>query len=121
MGRLNIFVGSGRTNCWGCRSQSNVCNGPIFVVDTVFDEDVADAAFLSAATLAEEVMARGSLKLRPLANAGTTDLRTWWETVRQVFPEVCPGDMPPNVIDRTSCLGSSIPSLGRVRSAHSIS
>ena len=30
-----MFVGSGRAICWGRRSWSNVCSGPIFGVDTV--------------------------------------------------------------------------------------
>ena len=30
-----MFVGSGRVICWGRRSWSNVCSGPIFGVDTV--------------------------------------------------------------------------------------
>ena len=34
-GRLNMFVGSGRVVCWGRRSWSNVCSGPIFGAATV--------------------------------------------------------------------------------------
>ena len=38
LGRLNIFVGPGSAICWGFRSWSNVCSGPIFGVDTVNEE-----------------------------------------------------------------------------------
>ena len=63
-----------------------------------FDEDVADVAFLSAAALADK--ARRSPELQPFANAGAADLRTRWERVRQAYPEVCPRDMPPDVLQQ---------------------
>ena len=37
LGRLNMFVGSGRDICWSRRSWSNVCSGPLFGVDTVLE------------------------------------------------------------------------------------
>ena len=43
-----------------------------------YDEDVADAAFLSAVVLADKAMARGSPELRPFANASAADLHTQW-------------------------------------------
>ena len=53
-----------------------------------FDEDDADAAYLSAAALADKAMARGSPQLCPFVNADAADLGTRWEQVCQVYPEV---------------------------------
>lgn len=63
-----------------------------------FEEDVSDAAFLAAAALASNAMARGPEQFRPFSNAGAVDLRARWERLRQEYPEVCPPAMPPDVL-----------------------
>lgn len=63
-----------------------------------FDKEIADASFLSAAALADNAMARGPQQLRPFANAGAPALRAQWEELRRAYPDVCPHELPPDVL-----------------------
>jgi len=63
-----------------------------------FEEDVADASYLAAAALADNAMARGPQQFRPFSNADAAELRAIWERVRHRYPEVCPPDLPPDVL-----------------------
>jgi hypothetical protein len=50
-----------------------------------FDEDVADAAFVSDAALADEAMARGAALFKPFSAAGAEVLRANGERVFQAY------------------------------------
>lgn len=65
-----------------------------------FSQDTADAAFLSAAALADNAMAQGPEQFRPFSNAGAAGLRTAWARIQQEYPEVCPRELPPDVLVR---------------------
>ena len=52
----------------------------------------------AAAALADNAMARGPEQFRPFANAAAAELRATWERVCRRCPEVCPPDLPPDVL-----------------------
>ena len=68
-----------------------------FGIQRLEEEDVADAFFPAAAALADNAMARGPQRFRPLAIVGAATLRAKWERVRLRYPEVCPPDLPLDV------------------------